>query len=191
MDVMKAIITRRTIGKVTEQVPDKEMIESILEAGTWAPSHYRTEPWKFIVLSGKGRDALGELYGEIAVESLTEPTDEEVEQAREKGLKKARRAPVIIVLIMEPSNNEKVVWLEEIAACACAAQNMMLAAHSLGLGSIWRTGQPTYKQKMKDRFGVSEKGHLMGFLYVGYPAAEPKPSPRRPVAEKTQWWDGS
>ncbi|MGP4080854.1 nitroreductase family protein [Pseudalkalibacillus sp. R45] len=190
MDIIEAIRTRRTIGKVKDQVPDKELIKTILEAGTWAPNHYRTEPWNFIVLSGKGRDVLGKIYGEIAVEDLTDPTEEEIDLAKEKGLKKARRAPVIIVIVMEPSDQEKVVWVEEVAACACAAQNMMLAAHSLGLGSIWRTGQPTYTPKMKEAFRVSEKGQIMGFLYVGYPAAEPKASPRKPISEKTQWWDG-
>lgn len=186
---MDAIRTRRTIGKVSEQEPAKELLEKILEAGNWAPSHYRTEPWRFIVLTGKGRDVLGKAYGDIAVSNLNDPSSDEIRRARGKGYQKARRAPVIIVMVMEPKQGEHVIWSEELSACSCAAQNMMLAAHAFGLGSIWRTGKPTYTDLMKRTFEVSNKGMVIGFLYIGYPAIEPKDVPRQPVEIKTEWWD--
>lgn len=59
MDVLEAIATRRSIGKVKEDPVPSELIHQIVEAGTWAPSHFRTEPWRFFVLTGDARKALG------------------------------------------------------------------------------------------------------------------------------------
>jgi nitroreductase len=189
LDVMEAIRTRRTIGRVSERVPAKEVIDKILEAGNWAPSHYRTEPWRFIVLTGEGRDVLGNAYSDIALNTLNNPSSDEIRKAKKKGYQKARRAPVVIVMMMEPYQEDRVIWSEELSACSCAVQNMMLASHALGLGSIWRTGKPTYTDFMKKTFGVSNIGMVIGFLYIGYPAIEPKDVPRQPVEAKTEWWD--
>ncbi|RBW70536.1 nitroreductase family protein [Bacillus taeanensis] len=188
MSLMKIIQNRRSIGKVKEVVPNKEKIEQILEAGRWAPSHYRTEPWKFIVLQGEARIKLGEAYAEINLEEMEQPTAEEKKQAYEKGVKKAKRAPVIIALIVEPVSGETIEWIEEVEACACAAQNMMLMAHELGLGTIWRTGKPTYHRIMKETFNVSNKGMVLGFLYIGYPDMQPKNVTRKPLEDKVEWW---
>ena len=62
MDVMTAIKTRRSIGKVKSDPVPKEMIETILEAGTWAPCHHQTEPWRFFVLTGDARNGLGNTF---------------------------------------------------------------------------------------------------------------------------------
>ncbi|GAY76406.1 nitroreductase [Sporolactobacillus inulinus] len=67
----------------------------------------------------------------------------------------------------------------------------MLAAHELGLGSIWRTGGAAYTEEAKKAFGVSEKGRVMGFVYVGYPeeGVVPKVPERKSVAEISEWID--
>lgn len=187
MDVIKAIQTRRSIGKVKDTMPDKGIVEHILESSRWAPNHYKTFPWRFAVLTGEGRNKLGEAYGKVDVEKLESPTEEERQNAYEKGLRKAKRAPVVIVIMVEPSAQEKVKWVEEVAATACAVQNMMLTAHALGLASIWRTGEPSYHAIMKETFGVSERGLVLGFLYLGYPESD-KPAPeKKPYQDYTTW----
>ena len=52
MPVIDAIRGRRSIGKVQPERPSREAIDLILEAGTWAPCHHVTEPWKFVVIAG-------------------------------------------------------------------------------------------------------------------------------------------
>ncbi|GGH85040.1 nitroreductase [Pullulanibacillus pueri] len=188
MELMDVIKQRRSIGKVTEEVPKRELIEKLLESARWAPNHYRTEPFSFVVLSGKGRDKLGDVYGRINVEELeSTATDEEKKEAYEKGLKKARRAPYIIIVRLEPGTASKVVFAEEIAATACAVQNLLLTATDLGLGAIWRSGQPSYHQFMKEAFQVSEEGLVLGFVYVGYPAQEPKTPPKKELIDMVEW----
>ncbi|MFC7393330.1 nitroreductase family protein [Scopulibacillus cellulosilyticus] len=188
MDVIEAIRTRRSIGKVTEEMPPRDHIEKILESAIWAPNHFKTEPWRFTVLAGEGRKKLGDVYGKINVEKLINPSEEEKTEAYNKGLNKALRAPIIIVIAVEPSEKEKVEQIEEVEATACAVQNMMLTAHALGLASIWRTGKPTYTEAMKKAFEISEKGMVLGYLYIGYPQeVKSEPPKKKPVQEIAEW----
>lgn len=187
MDVIQAIRTRRSVSKVKDIVPEKDKIEHILESARWAPNHYKTAPWRFTVLLGDGRNRLGQAYGKINVEKLASPTETERQVAYEKGISKAKRAPIIIVVMVEPDSQEKVKWVEEVAATACAVQNMMLTAHALGLGSIWRTGEPSYHTIMKEAFGVSDQGLVFGFLYIGYPVTEPAAPVKKPYQDFTTW----
>lgn len=187
MDVLQAIRTRRSVGRIKETLPEKDMIEKILESARWAPNHYKTEPWRFMVLTGEGRSRLGEAYAKVDLTRLPSPTEAERQAALEKGMRKAQRAPVVIVIMVEPDPQEKVKWVEEVAATACAVQNMMLTAHALGLASKWRTGAPSYHPAMKEAFGVSEEGLVFGFLYVGYPADVPEAPEKKPVDAFTTW----
>ncbi|MEM3892262.1 MAG: nitroreductase family protein [Nitrososphaerales archaeon] len=77
LDVLEAIKTRRSISKFKPDEPPKELIEKILDAGTWAPTHHLTEPWKFFVLTGKAREKLGEAMAQALAEELTDLDSQE------------------------------------------------------------------------------------------------------------------
>lgn len=190
MDVFEAIETRRSIGAVSQELPPREVIERILEAATWAPNHRLTEPWRFFVLSGSAREDFGEVMARSKVAHLIEsgePWEVEFERAKAKAL----RAPVIIVLAVEPQFGPKVIEMEEISAGAAAIQNMLLAAHALGLGAIWRSGHICFDPQVKAHFGLDESAHLLGIVYLGYPTATSIRAKRTPASELTQWrgWD--
>lgn len=187
MDVFEAIKTRRSVGVVSDKEVPKEMVEKILEAGIWAPTHFYTEPWRFFVITEDGRKPLGDLLAEIAKEGMDEPESESNQIKLEKVKRKPFRAPVIIVAAVEPSDNPKAILTEEYASVSAAVQNMLLAAHALGLGAIWRTGKVCYDARMRDFFGLSEKGEVLGFIYLGYPENEPREGKREPFTSKTEW----
>ncbi len=188
MNIWEAIRGRRSIGKVKDELVPREQIEKILEAATWAPSHFQTEPWRFFVLTGEGRRPLGGVLAEIAAEKMDDPSTE-VNQARlEREKAKPFRAPVVIAVAASPQvDNPKVIGSEELAATAAAIQNMLLAAHALGLGAIWRTGAVAYHPKIKELFGLEEKDHMLGFVYLGYPDMDPPHKERTSYQEKTVW----
>jgi nitroreductase len=190
MSVMDSIRGRRSVSKVQPERPPRELIETILEAGTWAPCHHETEPWKFSVIAGDERARLGDVMARAKVERMIrqgKETEGEFERARAKAL----RAPVIIAVAVEPSEAPKVVEIEEIEAGAAAVQNMLLAAHDLGLAAIWRTGDPAYDPKVKTFLGLSSNSHIIGFIYLGYPAIIPNRARHTPASELTTWsgWD--
>ncbi len=186
MDVFEAIQGRRSIGKVTQEMPPLAAIEQILEAGVWAPCHHMTYPWRFCVIGGEERAALGEVMAQAKVDRLIRQgraIDGEFDRAKAKAL----RAPVIIVVAVVPGENPKVVEIEEIEAGAAAVQNMLLAAHGLGLAAIWRTGDPAYDPAVKRFLELPERSHIIGFVYLGYPAIEPSRALHTPSREITTW----
>jgi nitroreductase len=162
------------------------MIEQIIEAATWAPCHHGTEPWRFFVITGDARGSLGDVMAKSKVERMVrqgKDVDGEFERARAKAF----RAPVIIAVAVEPSTGPKVVEIEEIEAGAAAVQNMLLAAHALGLGAIWRSGDPAYDPDVKAFLGLAPTAHILGFVYAGYPDASPARVPQKAASSVTTW----
>lgn len=184
-DVLRAIRERRSIGKCTDEVPDRALIAQILEAGTWAPNHHLSEPWRFIVLGGDARIGLGKAMGEAAAARAATP--EAAERARAKAQPKPLRAPYVIAVYAEPNPAE--MEIEEIAATAAAAQNVLLAAHAFGLAAMWRSGELIYTPEVREFLQLPESAILLGVLYVGWPAMEPPTRTRTPVDEVVTWRD--
>jgi nitroreductase len=188
LDVIRAIETRRSIGRVKQEPVPRELIERILESGVHAPNHKITEPWRFHVFSGKGRGELARLRAEIArLQAEAEGESEEMAAGRiSRERKKAFRAPVVIAVISEAGRDE-VETLENYAACAAAVQNMQLTAHALGLAAMWRTGPIVYHQEMRRFFGLKENDRIVAHVYLGYPDMGVRPRRRDPANEKTVW----
>ena len=182
MDAYEAILTRRSVPKVTEVVPARGEIQRLLEAAVRAPTHHLTQPWRFVVLTGEARDELGEAW--VAGQELTGKDT--------TGLaEKTRRAPVIICVIEKPHlNNPKCVEVEEHYSVGAAMQNILLAAHALGLGAMIRTGPCATMDQVRAYLGVDEDELIAGLIYVGYPAPGDSERPmtrRTPAAEITEW----
>lgn len=187
MGVIEAIKSRRSIGRVKKDPVPREAIEKLLDAAVWAPSHYNTQPWKFIVMTGEGRSKLGDGYAAVAAAQLPELSGEQLEDRLAKERTKAFRSPVVIAAVCSPSDDPRAVLAEEIAAAHCAVQNLLLAAHEGGLGAVWRSGDPMYHPAMKEAFGLSEAEQLVGLVFIGYPDMTPPTVQRTPAAEKTVW----
>jgi nitroreductase len=181
---------RRSIGKVKDEPVPKELVEKLIDLAVWAPNHFGTEPWKFIVMMGEGRRVLGQAYADITAESLTDLPDEEVRQRLEKEIAKAFRAPVVIAAVCVPSDLPRVNLAEELAASHAAVQNLLLAAHVNGLGAVWRTGDPAYHPKMKQALGLEENEQVIGLIYIGYPDMQPPVGKRISGTAKTIWLEG-
>ncbi|MBD2847021.1 nitroreductase [Paenibacillus sp. IB182496] len=187
MELIEAIRTRRSIGRVKPDPVPCSLIEDILEAAVWAPDHFHAEPWRFFVMEGEGRSVLGEAYAQIALQQQPDLPEGEQAAVREKHHAKAQRAPVVIAVGAVLPEEGDVRRREELAATHAAVHNLLLAAHSKGLGAIWRSGEPMYDVRMKQAFGLAAKDEIVALVYLGYPAFEPKTPPRAPAADKTVW----
>ncbi|MCQ6558394.1 nitroreductase family protein [Paenibacillus mendelii] len=189
MELFEAIATRRSVVRVKEDAVSREAIDQILEAGIWAPNHRLTEPWRFFVMSGEGRGKLGEAYYRIAMEGAADPGSPESIAAAEGAKKKALRAPVVIAVAVAPSDKKMVIEIEEYGAVFAAVQNMLLASHALGLGAIWRTGEPCYHPFMNEAFELRPQDRVLGLIYLGHPEGTSPAGRRESAASKTVWID--
>jgi nitroreductase len=185
MDVFEAIYNRHSQKKVKQDPVPRELIENILSAGVQAPNHYKVRPWRFVVLMGNARDQLGE----VMAASLLEQHPDFPQAAFDKARTTPLQAPVIIAAGADRPTEAKVLEIENICAVAAACQNILLAAHALGLGAKWRTGEWARDSRVKEFLGFAPDQHLIAFLYIGYPEFVGPYEPRPSFEDRTVWMD--
>ncbi len=191
MDVLRAIETRRSIGRVRQDPVPREDIELVLESAVHAPNHKITEPWRFHVFVGRGRGELARARAELALRMAEAEGEEEdlIPGRVSRERKKAFRSPLVVAVISRAGRDE-VETRENYAACCAAVQNMQLAAHARGLACMWRTGPVAYHPFMREFFGLGEGDEIVAYLYIGYPDVDLRPRRRRPAREHTTWHEG-
>lgn len=158
MDILEAIKGRRSIRRYESRAVPEETITQVLEAGQWAPSASNFQPWKFIVVQDeKVRKELARVatYGSFIAQ-----------------------APVAIAVVIDPGASNHPV--EDGAA---ATQNVLLAAHGLGLGSCWIGSYGSiYEDRAKEILRIPDNLRLLSLISLGYPAEERR-SNRRSLSE--------
>lgn len=184
-----SVLARAAVAKFWPECPPRELIERLLGAAVLAPNHHLNQPWRFCVLAGRAREEFGEVLAERLRKKMTlggaAPPD--MEDALEAERKKPLRAPVVIMVAAARTDHPKAMVVEDIAATAAAAQNIIVAAPLVGLGAYWRTGDAAYDPDVKAYFGLRADDDIIGFLYVGYPEVTRAPMARVPAREKSEW----
>ena len=132
MDALTALQTRTATPRLVDPAPAGADLEQIIKAGLRAPDHGMLRPWRFLLVAGDARQKLGELFVE-AIQPVTE-------EHRNKLLLAPMRAPLLIIGIAKIRQDPKIPRIEQVGSMAAAIQNMSVAVHALGFGSIWRTG---------------------------------------------------
>jgi len=185
MELFEAIHERKTISKVKQDVLPRDLIEKILTAAVQAPNHHRVRPWRFVVLTGDGRKRLGDVMAASIADRNPGAPLEGLEKTRNLPL----RAPAVIAVGVDKPSEPKIVEVENIAAAAASAQNILLASYALGLGAIWRTGEWARDAKVKEFLGFAPDQHLIGFIYIGYPEIVPEPYTRSGFEDRVMWME--
>ena len=166
---LETIFRRRSIRKYTDQPLDKETITLLLQAGMAAPSAMNCRPWEFIV--------------------VTDP--EKLALFRSRLVFGNRNAPAAIVVCGNPSLSSnpaaRLFWVQD---CSAAAENILIAAVGLGLGTVWIGVHPVAKfvKTVREIMALPKKVTPLCIVYVGYPADD-KPS-RTQYDEQRIHWQG-
>jgi nitroreductase len=163
MNALDALIGRVSAAQLVAPGPDAEQLQQILTAGASAPDHGRMQPWRFIVIEGDSRGRLGDVMAQSLQRREPAITQDKLDAERKKAL----RAPTIVVVAAVLRDNPKVPEVEQIIAAGAAAQNMLVAAHAMGLGGFWRTGPFAYDAEVKKAFGLSATDAIVATLYIG------------------------
>lgn len=184
--VNEIIRTRRSVKPQLfasgEKIPDG-VIRLALENATWAPNHGKTEPWHFVVFTGKAIERLSNFQAELyRTESGDKFMEGKYQKLREDYLKASH-----VIAICHKREFSKIPELEEIEAVACGVQNLALTLHAAGYGGYWTTGGITYYESAKPFLGLNPTDKLLGFFLCGVPVAQPVAAPRKPIQEKMQW----
>lgn len=185
--ILDIIKNRRTIKPsfFSEETLADNDVKEMLEAANWAPTHKFTEPWRFVVFSKNAKNQFGIDHANMYKEVKSEQDFDQ--DNYDKLMTIAAMASHIIAIIMKRDEEERVPEVEEIAAVACAVQNMMLLATEKEIAHIWSSGGLTYNSKMKNYLGFSEKDRVLGFLYLGKSEQKPKSKRFSSAEAKTVW----
>jgi len=185
MDVFEAIHNRHSQGKVKPDPLPRELIEKLLDAAVQAPNHYKVRPWRFVVLTGDGLKKLGDVMAASQLKRHPDFPSEAFDSCRALPL----RAPVVIAVGVEKPSEPKVLEIENICAAAAACENLLLAAHAIGLGAKWRTSEWARDPLVKEFLGFSADQHIVAFLYIGYPEFIAEYPPRPSFEDRTVWME--
>ena len=161
----------------------KSEIEKILEAANWAPTHKKTEPWRFKVLQGQSKEKLGLFLSLKYMETEAKPKEFKVK----KLIENPKKASAIIAICMQRDPNESLPEWEEIAATAMAVQNMWLCCTEMGIGCYWSS--PGLIKYMDEFFEMNEGEKCLGFFYMGHYDGELPEVTRGSIEHKVVWAD--
>lgn len=189
-EITDLIRNRRTIypEQYTERVVQRDMLETILTNGLWAPTHGKTQPWRFKVYTGEGRGILSEKMLELYKSQTPSEDFKEIKYERIKS--RISKTSALVLLSMKRTPETRIPELEEIEAVSCAAQNILLTAAAYGLGAYWSSPKYLYTDEAKNSFGFDKEDKILGLLYFGYPSGDMPKSHRKPLEFVTEWIDG-
>ncbi len=156
MTGMETIMSRRSVREYTEQEISPKQIETLLKAAMQAPSAGNDQPWEFLVITDKAK------LNEVAT--------------IKKGVKMAKGAPLGILTCYNTnleSDSQKGFAVQSVA---CATQNILLAAHAMGLGGVWTSAYPkqSFVDAYRKLFTLPENIIPVAFVVIGHPKAKPE-----------------
>ena len=169
-------------GKI---VPDETM-DQILALADWAPTHGRTEPWRFLVYRGEALKQFGRDHADLYWKHT--PEEKRQQTTYDKLVHNVDLASHLVVAVMKRGDNPKIPQIEEVAAASAAIQNVLLGATALGISSFWSSGGLTHRHELKEFLQLAPDDIVMGLIYFGYTDEPAKEGVRNtPWNEKVKW----
>ena len=186
METLDTLLNKISYPKLTSPLPSKEQMDIAYKAAFRAPDHGRLRPWRFIEVTGNGRDKLGKAFKNVAINN-----GEEDQEKLTKFENLPLRAPMIIILITEINEDSKIPAIEQIQSTAVAAQNISLALFDMGYGVYWRTGAflSSKNSHLNKELSINEGSEVIGYLYVGSPDIKGKEIPSLNKDDYVKYWD--
>jgi len=164
---------------------DRAIIEQLLENANWAPTHKRTEPWRFRVFhTAESRQKLSDYLA--AFYQKNTPADLFTEEKMASAGANPLRAGAVIALVLHPDPAANLPEFEEIASVAMAVQNMWLSCAAISLGGFWASPKAALEANEFLQLEAGER--CLGFFYLAWHEMPAEvPGKRGAVADKTMW----
>ncbi|MGA7876649.1 MAG: nitroreductase family protein [Desulfoferrobacter sp.] len=194
MDLDTAIKERRSIRKYLPKELSKELLQDVLEVALWAPSGMNRQDWELVVVRGGQLERLKEIVSkskEFILPHLKELFSEKIIKISLQVFKDFGGAPAVILVYIpkeiipyDRSLDERGRFHLEfkrhsrLLSASALIQNLLLAAHSRGLGTCWMTGPLYMTEEINEFLGRKDK-ELVSLITIGYPDQSPPAPPRK------------
>lgn len=194
-ELLELMRSRRSVRRFSNEPVADELVEQLVEAARWAPSAGNQQAWRVLYVDDRERiGAMGD-----AVRARVEEVRSDLRPsatAQMSGYLDSfltfTGAPIVLAFIHRAGvdliqaarrSREKTTGVEpeaySLASAAAAIENLLIAAHALGLGACWMTGPLLAEQEMSSILKVPRSWRLTALIPVGWPAEAPQPPPRR------------
>ncbi len=159
--LLEAIYSRRSVREYTGEPVDDQQILEIIKAGMWAPSGLNNQPWRFAIIKDK------------KLKSKIEPLT--------KYSRIIKGAQVLLPVFID----KKAMYhpVKDYQAMGACLQNMLLAAHSMGLGAVWLGEIIKSDKEIRKLLGLDDNLELMAVIALGHPARKDQKSRRKNMDE--------
>ncbi len=189
---------RRSIRRYAARAVPRATLERLLEAARWAPSAHNRQPWRFAVLTnGEQRAALAEAMSarfraDLLAESMN-AADVDAQLARSYA--RLTKAPALIVFFLSTTamasyadaHRQQGEHVMAVQSVALAVQNLLLAAHTEGLGACWICAPLFAPEEVRQALDLPQDWVAQGLITLGYPAETPTRT-REAIEDKTRWY---
>lgn len=194
--------SRRSTRRYSSRPIEKAILERLLEAARWAPSAHNRQPWRFcMVTSAETKQALSEAMGKQWERDLT--TDGADQEMIERRVTISRMrvtgaaALLVVALSMEEMDvysddkRNQAEWVMAVQSTALACENLLLAAHSYGLGACWMCAPLFVPELVRSVLDLPESWQPQALITLGYPMpeypSEEKVKIRAPIESRVMW----
>lgn len=185
-DALQLLQQRNSAPRLIAPGPDDASLANMFGAALRVPDHAWLQPWRFLVVQGRAREALGEVFLKALLASTPDADAAACNKARQAPL----RAPLLIVVICSYREHPKVPAHEQLLSAGCAAHALLLAAEAQGYAGVWRTGVFSEDAYVAGALDLVASEKIVGFLYFGSRDGAAKALPAREVDGYVKHWTG-
>ena len=195
--MISAIYDRRSIRKFIDKPISQKDITDIIQSGINAPSSKNRQPWKFIVIQGKSKEEMINVFHQgierEESDSALLPQSKQYIVSAKYTIDIMAQAPTIIFVVNslgksimeELTTEERIYEICNIQSISAAIQNMLLAATEKGIGSLWICDiYFAYPELCK---WLGSDGQLIAAIAFGYPNEFPEERPRKKIDDVVEW----
>jgi coenzyme F420-0:L-glutamate ligase/coenzyme F420-1:gamma-L-glutamate ligase len=191
-DLFDTIKQRRSIRKYLPRKVPKDVVLKVLDAAGWAPSAHNSQPWRFLLIENASvKRELAEQMAQAWAADLVKDGIETEETKRVARRERFANAPALILACITLENlhkfpDEKRQKCEHdlaVESLGAAMQNLLLAAHALGLGACWFCAPAFCKETVREVLKVPETVEPEALIALGYPAEAPPVPKRKAISE--------
>ena len=185
-----ALLSRQSCAPrlLTDPAPSDAELRIMADIAVRAPDHGTLRPWRLVCVQGSARQKLGEVFATAYAGRHPSASAEQLQRERAKPL----RAPLVIgVAAVIANDHPSVRVVDQQLAIGAAAMNLLNAAHILGYGGMWLTGESCHDPDVKRSLGLAAGDFIAGWIYLGTPKAPPTPRQRAMPEDVLRHWNGA
>ena len=188
-ETLDLLLRRRSTSAkaMGEPGPDAGQLRQILQAASRVPDHGKLFPWRFLVIEGDARAALGEVLAE-ALAARNASVSESLKRF-ERG--RFMRAPVVVAVISSLKTEKPIPEWEQHLSAGAVCQTLLIAAAAAGFGANWLTEWCAYDDIVTAKLGLGEGEKVAGFVYIGTATAPLEERDRPVLGDIVSNWTGA